>query len=195
MNFFLLHLRRALSYPHGYPLTQGCAIASSGQGTSVTVGQHSHLATPRGCPLQEVVGSQVPDALIVLEVFLQHVLSIADHSAGRQGALRTSHEALGPRLTLPLPKPLEAVEPASSAITTCYATHSCITCLLSTSCMPGAGGHSSEQDKNLCPSGADWMGGQMIKWGRGDSTANKVKENAESRGGAVLHEEQGSQKP
>lgn len=66
-------------------LTQGCAIASSGQCTSITVGQHGHLAALGGCPLQEVVGSQVSNAPIILEVFLQHVFSVADHSGADKG--------------------------------------------------------------------------------------------------------------
>ena len=65
-------------------LTQGCAVASSGQCTGVTVGQHGHLAAPRGCPLQEVMSSQVPNSPIVPEVLLQHVLSIADHSGANK---------------------------------------------------------------------------------------------------------------
>lgn len=77
-------------------LTQGCAIASSGQCTSITVGQHCHLAALGGCPLQEVVGSQVSNAPIILEVFLQHVFSVADHSGADKGL-----SASGPWLAPP----------------------------------------------------------------------------------------------
>lgn len=82
-GLFLLHLKGpppAPCHPHGCSLTQCRAVPSSGQCTSVTVGQYSHLAALGGCPLQKVLGSQIPNASIVLEVFLQHVLSIADHS-------------------------------------------------------------------------------------------------------------------
>lgn len=77
-------------------LTQGCAIASRGQCTSITVGQHGHLAARGGCPLQEVVGSQVSNAPIIRKVFLQHVFSEADHSGANKGL-----SASGPRLAPP----------------------------------------------------------------------------------------------
>lgn len=95
-----------------YLLTQGCAIASSGQCTGITVGEHGHLAALGDCLLQEVVSSQVSNAPIILEVFLQHVFSIADHSGADKGL-----SASGPRLappyhpTLLLKKTLTAVRP------------------------------------------------------------------------------------
>jgi hypothetical protein len=106
------------------------------------VGQHHHLATTGGCLLQEVAGSQIPDAPVVSEVSVQHVLSIADHSEGDN------------ELSVPVTNPPgDSGQPLPSA--PCHSAGSFskpfhqqkssnlldhVICLLGTSSVPGAGG-------------------------------------------------------